>query len=154
MQLFFQNCSGVIRESQNLSGALSEHPGRLRNTFWDFLRLFLFDQFLTKSVKIRNFKAKCSTSKIRISEHFHHQSAAFFPKNSKIAIRNYEEQVARRDGDCFLCRRAILFWHNSGANSLQKCMRIFWNFLHKILNISRPCGQILMKSCPAGAKTM
>jgi len=27
-------------------------------------------------------------------------------------------------------------------------------FLHKILNISRPCGQILMKSCPAGAKTM
>ena len=39
-------------------------------------------------------------------------------------------------------------------SSLQKCMRFFGNFWHKILNISRPCGQILMKSCPAGAKTM
>ena len=62
--------------------------------------------------------------------------------------------MARRDGDCFLCRRATFYWHNSGANSLQKCMRIFRKFWHKILNISRPCGQILMKSCPAGAKTM
>ena len=62
--------------------------------------------------------------------------------------------MARRDGDCFLCQRATFYWHNSGANSLQKCMRIFEKILHKILNISRPCGQILMKSCPAGAKTM
>ena len=62
--------------------------------------------------------------------------------------------LARTDGDCFLCRRATLYWHNSGANSLQKCMRIFRKFLHKNLNISGPCGQILMKSCPAGAKTM
>ena len=27
-------------------------------------------------------------------------------------------------------------------------MRFFGKFLHEILNISRPCGQILMKSCP------
>ena len=63
-------------------------------------------------------------------------------------------RVAHRDGDCFLYRRATLYWHNSGANSLQKYMRIFQKVWHKILNISRPCGQILMKSCPAGAKTM
>ena len=63
-------------------------------------------------------------------------------------------KAARRDGDCFLCRRATFYWRNSGANSLQKCMRIFQKNWHKILNISRPCGQILMKSCPAGAKTM
>jgi len=53
-----------------------------------------------------------------------------------------------------LPRASKFYWHNSGANSLQKCMRFFGIFLHKILNISRPCGQILMKSCPAGAKTM
>ena len=63
------------------------------------------------------------------------------------------QKMASRDGDCFLCRRVIFYWHNSRANSLQTCMRIFGKFWHKILNISRPCGQILMKSCSAGAKT-
>ena len=36
--------------------------------------------------------------------------------------------VYRALRSCFLCRRATLYWHNSGANSLQKCMRFSKNF--------------------------
>ena len=73
---------------------------------------------------------------------------------TRLTVYRALRSLARRDGDCFLCRRATFDWHNSGANSLQMCMRFFQKIWQKILNISRPCGQILMKSCPAGAKTM
>ena len=41
----------------------------------------------------------------------------------------------------------------AGQIHFKSACAFFGKIWHKILNISRPCGQILMKSCPAGAKT-
>ena len=81
---------------KSLRSTLERH----RNDFWSFLGLFILRRLRTrwrpdtrKQDKIWNVGVKCSISKIRISRHLQHQSAAFFPKNSKMAIRNSEEWV-------------------------------------------------------------
>jgi hypothetical protein len=53
-------------------------------------------------------------SKIRISDHFCHQSAAFFLKNSKMAMRNYREceadvKVSKNCGFCPNSRSPLYF---------------------------------------------
>ena len=77
--------------------------------------------------------------------------------------------LARRDGDCFLCRRAtwlveteIAFFveqqYFSRTTSVANCgksgLRIFEKYFHKNGDISSSCGQILMRSFQSEAFCM
>ena len=77
-----------------------EHSRTAQERFLKLSGTFHFGRLGTRRMpetpkpdKIWNFGAKFSTLKIRILRHLRHQSAAFFLKNSKMAIRNYEEWV-------------------------------------------------------------
>ena len=81
---------------KSLRSTLERH----KNDFWSLLGFFILGRLGTqnkdtqKQDKIWNFGAKFTTSQIRISKHFRHQSAAIFLKNLKIAIRICGEWVS------------------------------------------------------------